>query len=178
MTKYNSDKDLSLDEIFSSIRQIIAEEKTTYDENEFSEVNKKKFNQEVTKKKVSGDHLGDILELTEVVNIGLQNKKNIVPDTNLETNKNDSVPKILTVTPTLLGRENGTPVENRIQQILKNLKRKEYKFLKKLTKEERKQIEQIIINCAQIIIKEYLDEKLSGIIEGIKKVELNNSSSF
>ena len=48
MTKYNSDEDLSLDKILSSIRQIIAEEKTTYDEN--------KFNQEVTKKKASRDH--------------------------------------------------------------------------------------------------------------------------
>ena len=159
MTKYNSDEDLSLDKILSSIRQIIAEEKTTYDEN--------KFNQEVSKKKASRDHLSDILELKEVVNIGLLNMKN-----------NVTVPEMLTVTPTLFERENGTPVENRIQQILKNLKRKEYKFLKKLTKEERKQIEQIIINCAQIIIKEYLDKKLSGFIEGIKKVELNNSSSF
>ena len=151
MTKYNSDKDFSLDKIFSSIRQIIAEEKTTYDEN--------KFNQEVTKKKASRDHLSDILELKEVVNIGLQNKKN-----------NVSVPEMLTVTPTLFERENGTPVENRIQLILKNLKKKEYEFLETLTKEDREQIEQIIINCAQIIIKEYLDEKLSGVIEGIKKL--------
>ena len=178
MTKYNSDEDLSLDEILSSIRQIIAEEKTTYDENEFSELDKKQFNQEVTKKKAGRDHSGNILELTEVVNIGLQNKKSNVPDTILETKNNVSVPEFLTVTPTPFERENETPVENRIQLILKNLNKKEYELLEKLTKEDRKQTEQIIINCAQIIIKEYLDEKLSGVIEGIKKVELNKSSSF
>ena len=167
MTKYNSDEELSLEEILLSIRQKIAEEKTTYDDNEFSKLDTKKFNQEVTQKKASGDHLGDILELTEVVNIGLQNKKN-----------NGSFPENLTVTPTPFERENGTPVVNRIQLILKNLKKKEYEVLEKLTKGERKKIEQIIINCAQIIIKEYLDEKLSGVIEGIKNVELNDSSSF
>ena len=47
-----------------------------------------------------------------------------------------------------------------------------------ITKEDKKQVEQIIINCAQIIIKEYLDEKLLGVIEKIKKIELNKTPPF
>ena len=54
----------------------------------------------------------------------------------------------------------------------------ETKIFEKITKEDKNQVEQIIINCAQIIIKEYLDEKLLGVIEKIKKTELNKTPPF
>ena len=75
MTKYNSEKDLSLDQILSSIKKIILEEKPVNEQTKPLELNKEKFNKKENKEKEAKDQEGDILDLTEVVNIGLQNQK-------------------------------------------------------------------------------------------------------
>ena len=178
MTKYNSEKDLSLDQILSSIKKIILEEKPVNEQTKPLELNEEKFNKKENKEKEAKDQEGDILDLTEVVNIGLQNQKSFVGDINCENNQNDSVVEITTSTPTISEKIDESPVEKRIQHIFKNLQENETKIFEKITKEDKNQVEQIIINCAQIIIKEYLDEKLLGVIEKIKKIELNKTPPF